>query len=864
MLVYYSNSDTKIVKVMSFYKISDKLRLLLLATLFLIQVTEGSKAEFVTCGTILKIMNVDLRLRLHSHDVKYGSGSGQQSVTAVDVTDDTNSHWLVRAPMGETCKRGEPIKCNTNIRLQHLSTKKNLHSHYFSSPLSGNQEVSCYGDDGGEGDSGDHWTVVCNNDYWRRDTPIKLRHVDTAVFLAGSGRTFGRPISGQGEIVVSRVLQLIASAALDMQSSAAGQAGIAKVAEQFLVTAVLLDGAESECPEVFLHVDSPVGEVHDDREGGPEPLVQMRQARQPVALAHRHRSSCRRNIHIGGRRRSANFSSWSVRGAVVRQEGGSAAGMMPDVKNWCCSSLVTEGRSPSQPTLGGASENHLRRRLSVLSTTSAPAPRAAQPRHAPHPPAHAANTARLVDPLEKGQYIIHRPMRIAHLDARERLFIFFRWQYGMTVVPEGGLVYCLAEVKNMVDEFATSHTVPDSVDCFGLGSLTKQLSWLFNMRPDSSDAVLPGQQFGLEWVDFKPNRRTIMIVHGLDPAQPCFRTSDISERLDKSDADFVDVIHTNGRLLKKIGFGLPEPTGHADFYPNGGMQQPGCHDNGTKSLWSSFVPFPSQLQQAICSHGRAYLLFTESLINNNCSFRAYRWNLSYEGVNDSLKASCDRIGSCSEMGIKACGGGAMPGALGPYFVLTTEKVPYCLWSVGGRWLWVCVLVASGAGLALMLRGPAHGQLSYTPDTRYLHWTTTYPAVTVCETLVPSATQKKITRIRPTLMQPLNYNYQRHLTKLMLGQGACTKELCVPCGPTVACDVPWRQIVEEFQFDIKIREKNRVELLFSIVEIQNDPLLKFEDINVRGCRYLNEVPRIPLHDYPCPLEALWDYSSELHY
>lgn len=66
----------------------------------------GSKAEFVTCGTILKIMNVDLRLRLHSHDVKYGSGSGQQSVTAVDVTDDTNSHWLVRAPMGESCKRG--------------------------------------------------------------------------------------------------------------------------------------------------------------------------------------------------------------------------------------------------------------------------------------------------------------------------------------------------------------------------------------------------------------------------------------------------------------------------------------------------------------------------------------------------------------------------------------------------------------------------------------------------------------------------------------------------------------------------------------------------------------------------------------
>lgn len=66
----------------------------------------GSKAEFVTCGTILKMINTDLRLRLHSHDVKYGSGSGQQSVTAVDVSDDYNSHWLVKAPMAESCKRG--------------------------------------------------------------------------------------------------------------------------------------------------------------------------------------------------------------------------------------------------------------------------------------------------------------------------------------------------------------------------------------------------------------------------------------------------------------------------------------------------------------------------------------------------------------------------------------------------------------------------------------------------------------------------------------------------------------------------------------------------------------------------------------
>jgi dolichyl-phosphate-mannose--protein O-mannosyl transferase len=36
------------------------------------------------------------------------------------------------------------------LRLEHLSTKKNLHSHHFSSPLSQNQEISAYGDNGTE------------------------------------------------------------------------------------------------------------------------------------------------------------------------------------------------------------------------------------------------------------------------------------------------------------------------------------------------------------------------------------------------------------------------------------------------------------------------------------------------------------------------------------------------------------------------------------------------------------------------------------------------------------------------------------------------------------------------------------------
>ena len=75
-----------------------------------------------------------------SHDVKYGSGSGQQSVTGTGQQEDVNSHWLVKGPEeGDHCARGEPVACGQRLRLEHLTTSRNLHSHHFSSPLSNSQ-----------------------------------------------------------------------------------------------------------------------------------------------------------------------------------------------------------------------------------------------------------------------------------------------------------------------------------------------------------------------------------------------------------------------------------------------------------------------------------------------------------------------------------------------------------------------------------------------------------------------------------------------------------------------------------------------------------------------------------------------------
>lgn len=62
----------------------------------------------------------------------------------------------------------------------------------------------------------------------------------------------------------------------------------------------------------------------------------------------------------------------------------------------------------------------------------------------------------------------------------------------------------------------------------------------------------------------------IPVIYGLDPAGPFFSISEPDKRLDKGDAEYVEVIHTDGGLQ-----GLREPMGTADFYPNFGYKQPG-------------------------------------------------------------------------------------------------------------------------------------------------------------------------------------------------------------------------------------------------------------------------------------------------
>ena len=73
-----------------------------------------------------------------------------------------------------------PVKCGSTIRLRHLATKRNLHSHHFQSPISHNQEVSAFGENG-DGDDLDNWSVICPSKFWERQDKIRFKHSATKV-----------------------------------------------------------------------------------------------------------------------------------------------------------------------------------------------------------------------------------------------------------------------------------------------------------------------------------------------------------------------------------------------------------------------------------------------------------------------------------------------------------------------------------------------------------------------------------------------------------------------------------------------------------------------------------------------------------
>ncbi|XP_064555542.1 pancreatic triacylglycerol lipase [Drosophila montana] len=176
-------------------------------------------------------------------------------------------------------------------------------------------------------------------------------------------------------------------------------------------------------------------------------------------------------------------------------------------------------------------------------------------------------------------------------------------------------------------------------------------------------------------------------ISGLDPAAPLFTDTDPIVRLDRTDAHFVDILHTDANPLMKGGLGLIQRVGHVDFYPNGGFDNPGCDkklqdvmkSNRKGSLFSTMQEFLG------CNHIRSEQYYTES-IGSKCPFMGITCD-SFDSFKDVKCGSCDEPGRlCMRMGFHSqqdyeeqlARGLLKPQDPPPVFYLMTgDRKPFC-------------------------------------------------------------------------------------------------------------------------------------------------------------------------------------------
>jgi len=130
---------------------------------------------------------------LHSHQHLYPKEHPpeQQQITGYSHKD-PNNDWLVKKPSNHKLDPNAPLEYVRDgdiIRLEHVMTTRNLHSHNEKAPLTKNlMQVTGYGDKG-HGDSNDDWKIVATSEVGEDSkissvrTTFKLIHANTGCAL---------------------------------------------------------------------------------------------------------------------------------------------------------------------------------------------------------------------------------------------------------------------------------------------------------------------------------------------------------------------------------------------------------------------------------------------------------------------------------------------------------------------------------------------------------------------------------------------------------------------------------------------------------------------------------------------------------
>ncbi|XP_063361542.1 uncharacterized protein LOC134650516 [Cydia amplana] len=188
------------------------------------------------------------------------------------------------------------------------------------------------------------------------------------------------------------------------------------------------------------------------------------------------------------------------------------------------------------------------------------------------------------------------------------------------------------------------------------------------------DVHLIGFSLGAHVAGFAGSElRNISRITGLDPAGPLFEFQDPRARLDRGDAAFVDVIHSNGETLILGGLGAAQPLGHVDFYPNGGRVQHGCSNLFVGAVSDLVLPWAAASVEgrSLCNHRRAYKFFTDS-VSPKCHFPAFPC-ADYDTFLEGRCFPCGGEERCGNMGYYA----DRSLGRGQLYLLTREEEPFC-------------------------------------------------------------------------------------------------------------------------------------------------------------------------------------------
>ena len=207
-----SNSSTKNLNFLQLIIIFQIISFILCEKMSEEDIISTIESKTITYGSSLRIQNTITKFYLSSFGMNWSTGSGLQIITAVESDKETNSLFTIKEGEGYPPKiNGESVLCGDIIRLEHISTGKNLHSHAYKSFVTDSQEACAFGEDG-NGDVNDNFRISCykqkDNEVITGKTEFFLQHVPTENFLYINYKTSmyndrncrGCPIRGQREV----------------------------------------------------------------------------------------------------------------------------------------------------------------------------------------------------------------------------------------------------------------------------------------------------------------------------------------------------------------------------------------------------------------------------------------------------------------------------------------------------------------------------------------------------------------------------------------------------------------------------------------------------------------------------------------